>query len=265
MSIRPKILLIIVAVAVLSLALVACERERPVATTVPTAAARGTVAPSATPLAPATQVTLPGATGAEATPGAVTGATPTAPAAQPAVAGTQTAIAPGDYFVYTVAQGDTLAEIATRCNVTQDAIAQLSGLTNPDVLSVGQQLKIPGTEAACTAAAVVTGNTSTYVVQDGDTLMGIAQRFGTTVDELVRLNNLANPDSLAVGQELVVPAASGAAETTTGGSGKTHTVTSGDTLNSIARQYGVTVQALQEANGITNANFIYIGQVLTIP
>ena len=95
--------------------------------------------------------------------------------------------------------------------------------------------------------------------------MAIARRFGTTVEELVALNGLANPDSLALGQELVVPATSGAGETTTGGAAQRHVVTSGDTLNSIARQYGVTVEALQQANGITNPNFIYIGQELVIP
>lgn len=127
MSTRPKLFLAIVILVLLSLALVACERERPVATTVPTAAARGTVAPSATPQPPATQVTLPGVTGAEATPGAVVvGATPTAPAAQQVVVGAQTTTVEGDYFTYTVVQGDTLAEIAARCNVTQDAIVKNS-------------------------------------------------------------------------------------------------------------------------------------------
>lgn len=265
MNIRPKIFVIVVVLVLLSLALVACERERPPATTVPTTSPRGTVAPSSTPQPPATQVILPGVTGAETTPGAVVAATPTAPAAEPVVGGAQPAPVEGAYFTYTVVEGDTLAALAVRCNVTQDAIVQLSGLTNPDALAVGQQLKIPGTAAACTAAAATTGSTSKYVVQAGDTLMAIARRFGTTVEELVALNGLANPDSLALGQELVVPATSGAGETTTGGATQRHVVTSGDTLNSIARQYGVTVEALQQANGITNPNFIYIGQELVIP
>ena len=151
MNIRPKIFVIVVVLVLLSLALVACERERPPATTVPTTSPRGTVAPSSTPQPPATQVILPGVTGAETTPGAVVAATPTAPAAEPVVGGAQPAPVEGAYFTYTVVEGDTLAALAVRCNVTQDAIVQLSGLTNPDALAVGQQLKIPGTAAACTA------------------------------------------------------------------------------------------------------------------
>jgi putative chitinase len=104
-------------------------------------------------------------------------------------------------------------------------------------------------------------------VQPGDTLGAIARRFGTTVTELVRINNITNPDALQVGQKLTVPGAGGGAAVNVpaAGQGKSYTVQRGDTLLSIARRFGLTVKQLQAANNITNPDRIYPGQVLTIP
>lgn len=273
MSIRFKTLLIIGVLILLSLALVACERERPVATPVPTVAPRGTVAPSPTAPVVGTVVTLPTTTvvtGTQTTTGAAVEATPTAPVAQQVVVspGGQTG-AEGSFFIYTVVTGDYLAGIAARYNTTTEAIVALNAMTDPDALVVGQQLKIPGTAPAGTGTTTTTGNTSVYVVQGGDTLAAIARRFGTTVTELVQLNNLANPDSLAIGQQLKVPATGGGTTAptpgATSGQQRTHVVASGDTLLSIARSYGVTVQAIQAANNIVDPDRIYPGQVLVIP
>lgn len=269
MSIRPKTLLIIGALILLSLAPVACSRERPPATAVPTTAPRGTVAPSPTPpAAAATQVTLPAVTEAQATPAAVTGVTPTAPAPQPVVVSPGAPAGSGASFAHTVQAGDTLAAIAARYDVTQEAIAQLNGLTDPNVLTVGQQLKIPGTPAAgAGTSTTATGGTAIYVVQSGDTLAAIARRFGATATELAQLNNLADPNRIVVGQRLTVPAAGGTAPSTgaTSGQRQTHVVAAGETLLTIAQRYGVTVKALQAANTITNPDRIYVGQVLVIP
>jgi LysM repeat protein len=89
------------------------------------------------------------------------------------------------------------------------------------ILQPGQVLQIPGCGAAATTDNVpptpssgsgdttttTTGGT-TYTVQSGDTLFRIAQRFGVTVQAIVTANNLSNPDSLSVGQQLVIPPAS---------------------------------------------------------
>lgn len=273
MHIRPKPFLIIAVLVLLSLALVACERERPPATVAPvaTTAPRGTVAPSPTPPAAATQVTLPGVTGAQATSVPEVGATPTAPAPQPVVVNPegQTSTDGGESFTYTVQAGDTLAAIAARYNVTQAALVQLNALTNPDALTVGQQLKIPGAAPETdSGTSTTTESTSIYVVQSGDTLAAIARRFGTTTTELVRLNGLADPDRIAVGQKLKVPGVGGTTEPATGGAGgqqQTHVVAAGETLLRIAQRYGVTVKALQDANNLVDPDRIYVGQKLVIP
>ncbi len=278
---RPKWFFSLALLAVLSLALAACARERPLLTETPrptAPAARGTVPPSPTPPLLVTEVTLSGAAGAagaQATaPTPAAAVTPTPPAPQqvvvsPAAPGTgTTGVA---YFTYTVQAGDTLAQIAARFNVSQEAIVQLNGLTDPNVLTVGQQLKIPGAPPADAGTTTSTSpTTSIYVVQAGDTLNAIARRFGTTVAELMRLNNLTNPDRIVVGQKLVVPAAGSGAPATdtspvTGSQQRTHVVQKGETLLSIARRYGVTVQAIQKANNIANPDLIFPGQVLVIP
>lgn len=244
--------LVVLVLALLGLALAACEKDRPavVPVTETPGAARGTVAPTPTP--PIASTPLGGDAGTQLTPVA---GSPTPPSAQ--------SPSDGPSFTYTVVEGDTLASIAARFGVTQDAIVQLNSLADPNTLALGQLLRVPG---SASAGGTTTGGSagSTYVVQSGDTLNAIARRFNTTAAELIRLNNLTDPDRISVGQRLVVPGGSSTTSGTTGGR-RTYTVQSGDTLNAIARQFGVTAQQIQEANNISNPDRIVPGQVLVIP
>ncbi len=115
---------------------------------------------------------------------------------------------------YTVQPGDTLFFIALRYGTTVNALANLNGLTNPDVLYVGQVLVIsagsgvpptqpPPTEPPTTQPPPPTENV-TYVVQPGDTLGQIALRFGTTYQQIALLNNISNPDRIFPGQTLII-------------------------------------------------------------
>lgn len=123
--------------------------------------------------------------------------------------------------------------------------------------------------------ATVLADQGTYIVQPGDTLSSIAQQYGVTVQAIVAANNLANPNFITVGQELIIPDPTSASSpaitprpTATGaaaGPSTTYTVQSGDSLFKIAIQFGVTVQAIVDANGLANANFIVVGQELIIP
>lgn len=277
---RSRWITIMALFAAVSLTLTACARERPPLTVTPAAtapAARGTVPPSPTPPPLVTEVTLSGAAGAaggQAPAAAQPVASPTPPAPQQVVISPSTpsgGTVSGAFFTYTVQAGDTLAQIAARFNVSQEAIVQLNGMTDPNVLTVGQQLKIPGAPPADTGTTTTTSPaTSIYVVQAGDTLNAIARRFDTTVAELMRLNNLTNPDRIVVGQKLVVPSTGGGAPgavtpPSVGTQQRTHVVQKGETLLSIARRYGVTVQAIQKANNIPNPDLIFPGQVLVIP
>jgi LysM repeat protein len=105
---------------------------------------------------------------------------------------------------------------------------------------------------------------ATYIVQPGDTLWGISRRFNTTVDAIVRANNIPNPNLIYVGQVLQVPDGTGPTPVPPPQQG-TYVVQPGDTLSRIARQFNTTVAALVQANNIANPNLIYVGQVLIIP
>lgn len=100
-------------------------------------------------------------------------------------------------------------------------------------------------------------NDNTYVVKAGDTLSEIAMKYGTTYQELARINNIANPDLIYVGQVIKINVTT---ETT-------YTVKSGDTLSGIASKYGTTWQKLYEKNKNVignDPNLIKPGQVLKI-
>lgn len=104
----------------------------------------------------------------------------------------------------------------------------------------------------------------THRVRRGENLTVIARQFGVTVKDLISHNGLSNPDALAVGQTLKVPPARTVVAEEAPGE-DVYFVRRGDTLARIARRLGVDIDALAGANGITDKNFIHIGQPLTIP
>lgn len=118
-------------------------------------------------------------------------------------------------------------------------------------------------------SAAPAGDTITYVVRPGDRLVDIAARYGVTMSSIVRANGLNSPDMIYPGQKLVIAVSGGGSATSTPepapGQGTIHIVQLGDTLDKIARRYGVSASAIVRANGITNADLIWVGQKLAIP
>ncbi len=275
MNIRTRLYVVIPALLVFVLAMAACEKDRPVST--PGAAAPQsssgetlTTTPEAAGTAEAAGSQTP--TGAQTVPaspvpsGSPSAATPK-PAASPIAGTTQVA---GQGTVYAVRLGDTLGSIAVQFGVTTEALIEANSLTNPDVLMVGQELKIPAQQPASTQG----GSGQMYVVAQGDTLSAIAKRFGVSLADLQKLNGITDPDTITVGQRLRIPAvtpvtpsssATSTSATPASGQAKTYVVQQGDTLFKIALRFGVTVAALQSVNNITDPNKVYPGQVLKLP
>lgn len=134
--------------------------------------------------------------------------------------------------------------------------------TNEIFLNDASEVPLPDNTNKPTA-----GGTKTIIIQRGDTLSGIALKYNTTVQRLVELNNIANPNLIYAGATLIVP--SGETMSDTDGnstSGQTiYIVQKGDTLNKIAAEFGTTATAIAVENNIKNINLIYVGQRLIIP
>jgi len=218
-------------------------------------------------------------------------AAPAAPApAAPAPA------APAPVSTYTVVRGDSLSGIASRFGTTTRNLMSLNGITNANLIRVGQVIKLsvdaapaaPAPAAAAPAAPAAPAPTATaapttYTVVARDTLSGIASRFGTTTRNLMSLNAITNPNRLRIGQVLTIvgaatpaapaapapvspaPATPAPAAPAPNASGATsYTVVARDTLSGIASRFGTTTRNLMSLNAITNANSIRIGQIITV-
>ncbi|MHB1004171.1 MAG: LysM peptidoglycan-binding domain-containing protein [Chloroflexota bacterium] len=106
---------------------------------------------------------------------------------------------------YAVVPGDTLSGIADRFGVSEDALIAANSITNREYLYAGQKLVIPSAGSAATAAAPAQTGPAAYIIDIGDTLSGIADRFGLSSTAVASANGLANPNSLRVGQRLTIP------------------------------------------------------------
>lgn len=163
-------------------------------------------------------------------------------------------------LIHIVQWGENLTLVARRYGVTTTAIVQANGISNPNYIYAGQTLIIPASSTS--PAPPPTGPTSSYVVQRGDTLSAIAYRFGATVNSIVSLNGLVNPNLIFAGQTLRVP---GRGEPSQPTQTCVYVVKSGDNLTRIALAYRTTAWAIAIANNLANPSFIWPGQQLVIP
>ncbi|MDC2839411.1 LysM peptidoglycan-binding domain-containing protein [Limosilactobacillus mucosae] len=175
---------------------------------------------------------------------------------------------------YTVKSGDTLSTIASQHNTTVNQIVSLNQLSNPNLIYVGQVLKLKNNQttnsSSATSSSTAATTAGTYTVKAGDTLSAIASRYSTSSSTLASLNSLSNPNLIYVGQVLKVSSnastssSTGSSANNTVTTASSYTVKAGDTLSAIAAKYGTTYQALASANSISNPNDIYVGQVIKV-
>ncbi len=166
--------------------------------------------------------------------------------------------------IHVVSWGENLIRIAAQYGVSVEAIMAANGLANPNRIYAGQRLIIPrGTSQ--TPGGTLDG--AVYTVALGDTLSGIAWRYGVSVTALVQANNLLNPNYIYAGQKLVIPGTTvqPAPPTDPSSDCAWYTVRPGDTLAAIAFRYRTTVWAIVNANKLRDPNLILVGQRICIP
>lgn len=163
-----------------------------------------------------------------------------------------------DTHNYTVKSGDNLSAIASRYGMTVNALVTLNGIQNANLIYPGQVLRVADSGAGSTVTKkattpITSTGTQAYTVRYGDTLSGIASRYGTSTSTLASINGISNPNWIYPGQVLKLSG---------GSSTRSYTVRSGDTLSGIASRLGTSWTALKAKNGLANANLIYPGQTL---
>ena len=152
---------------------------------------------------------------------------------------------------YIVKKGDSLWSIASKNNTTVDNIKKLNNLSSNN-LSVGQVLKL-----SYDTKNEDIKESNIYTVKKGDSLWLIANKYGTTVDELKNANNLKS-NTLSIGQTLIIP------EKKENTNKISYVVKKGDSLWLIANKYDTTVEKIKSTNNL-KSNTLSIGQVLVIP
>lgn len=211
----------------------------------------------------------------------------------------------GEPVVHKVLYGESLFRIALKYGVTVDELAAANDIVYTWSIQVGQELVIPGLSqpdaADIVANPLVAAAPVQHVIRPGETLAGIANRYGVDADLILRANNITNPNLIYYGQTLNIwtpqtvdstvdpdtaeveaeapdttapanavtidDAAADIAAAEAGGDDIpfTHVIGSGETLGRIALRYDVSLDELMSANAITNPNAIIAGSLLVIP
>lgn len=166
---------------------------------------------------------------------------------------------------YTIQSGDTLWQIALKYGTTVQEIANINGISNPNLIYPGQVLRIlenstvEGKEERGTGSIV-------YTVKRGDTISKIAMVYGVTAQHIVEMNDIQNPNLIYPGEKLRITESRSNQLNEMGDPNLdvTYVVRKGDTLWGISRKFGVSVDYLVRKNGIRDRNLIYVGEIIRV-
>ncbi|TAK35988.1 MAG: LysM peptidoglycan-binding domain-containing protein [Chloroflexota bacterium] len=189
-------------------------------------------------------------------------------------AGQELLIPSSSGILHAVQEGDSVAWIAARYGVAVQDIVSANKLSSPDVISPGSRILIPSLSAFPSSASPLPAeepSSSSYTVQPGDTLLGIASSLGVGAEDIARANALTEPYFLRDGSVLQIPtpdlrqSESQRARVAAMDSGTKHTVVRGDTVYGLSVAGKVSPDAIITANGLQPPYVLQIGQDLVIP
>ncbi|MCY3660496.1 MAG: LysM peptidoglycan-binding domain-containing protein [Caldilineaceae bacterium] len=174
----------------------------------------------------------------------------------------EAAAAAAAYLTYVVKVGDALATVAAQHGTTVAVIRELNPQLTSDNLLPGDEIRIP----AGLAPLEQPSQPLYYVVQQGDLVVSLAERFGVTLEQIREANPLVDLDQVPVGLRLVIPVPAGTeADPELVYEGLAYSVQPGDTLNAIALRYSVDPNELVLLNELVSADDLQIGQILRLP
>ena len=179
---------------------------------------------------------------------------------------------------YTVRSGDTVSAIAARYGLATASVLAVNGLGWKSLIFPGQVLRLSG----ASSTAPVVSRPTRYTIKRGDTISGIAERYGLTTQGLLALNKLSRTSIIYPGQVIVLSGSSIAMVPVSNVESNdppsppptsapppvinnSYTIKTGDTVTSIAARFGVSVDAILNANGLSRSSIIYAGRTLKIP
>ncbi|MFV1960964.1 MAG: LysM peptidoglycan-binding domain-containing protein [Acidimicrobiia bacterium] len=176
--------------------------------------------------------------------------------------------------IHVVARGETLGKIAYKYGSSVSALAKRNGITNLNLIRIGQRLVV-SERASTPSSGETSGGESTepppkppthsgvHKVARGESVKSIATDHSVTVEQITRANGIIS-GVIYFGYSLLLDGPGYVAEATGTGEG-TYTVKTGDRLGDIAARHGTTISQLSSANNISNPNLIRVGQVLVVP
>jgi LysM repeat protein len=193
-----------------------------------------------------------------------------------------------DYIMCIAKKGDTLWSIAQKYNLSVDLILATNNIANSELISIGQEMKIPSHKNAVDETNIVNqavidkknnninNNVSqpenaepiVYKVKAGDNLWNISRKYGVSVEVIISVNNLRDKDLLSLGQKLEIPAIGGGVSNSNQKQEPTivtYTVVKGDTLWSISQKYDVKMISIISVNNLKEISRLSIGQKLKLP
>ncbi|WP_066805021.1 LysM peptidoglycan-binding domain-containing protein [Moraxella oblonga] len=177
---------------------------------------------------------------------------------------------------YTVQSNDSLTSVANKYGISIAELAAANNLSPDAGLIRGKVITIPApgtvkipanTQRTTTTSQRTSSGGYDYVVKAGETLLGVANRHSVPANELAKANNLTRESHLREGQVLRIPALGNITKPTVSkkATTTTYTVVAGDSLTSLARKYGISIQEFAKMNNLGVNDNLFIGQKLTVP